>query len=103
LCGYAVELVLKRHICKILGWEKYPPAENQESYKSFMTHKLDVLLNLAGLEKKIQSDDITFAQWQIVRKWDSEIRYKEIGTFSQVEAKSIIDATRSICNLIFKL
>ena len=29
LCGYALELMLKRHIVKILGWDGYPDSGNE--------------------------------------------------------------------------
>lgn len=101
LCGYAVELILKRRIVKVLDWDGYPENSNEfDNYRSFKVHDLDVLLRLSGLEKKIQADDVTYARWQIARTWDSEIRYKEIGKVSELEAKDIINATRDIVNFI---
>ena len=106
LCGYAVELVLKRHIVKTLNWNGYPET-NREFKKlklnSFKVHDLDTLLLLAGLEKKIQSDTPRYAKWQIARSWNSEIRYKCVGELSKAEAKGIIEASRDILNYIVRL
>jgi hypothetical protein len=104
LCGYAMELILKRHIVKILQWDGYPETNAEFSnYKSFKVHNLDDLLKLAGLEKKIRSDTIAFARWQIVKIWNSEIRYKKVGSMSNSDAQDIINATRDTINSIHNL
>ena len=97
LCGYSLELILKRRIVKLLDLDSYPEDEN---YKSFKVHNLDVLLKLSGLEKKIQSNNVIYARWQMVHTWNSEIRYKEIGKVSVAEAQDIISATRETINFI---
>jgi hypothetical protein len=101
LCGYSIELMLKRHIVKILNWEGYPDTNNEfENYKSFKVHNLDVLLNLAGLEKKVQLNTKMFTLWQIAKNWNSEFRYKQVGLLSISDAKSIIEASRSFLNYL---
>jgi hypothetical protein len=103
LCGYAIELILKRRIVKLLEWDGYPESTREfENYKSFKVHDLDVLLRLSGLEKKIQADDVTFARWQIAHTWDSEVRYKEIGKILETEAQDIINATRQTINFVLR-
>ncbi len=104
LCGYALELMLKRHIVKILNWDGYPE-DNPEfkKYQSFKVHNLDVLLHLSGLEKKIQSDVKMLTLWQIAGKWDSEIRYRQIGQLSKREANDIIEASRELLKYLLKL
>lgn len=103
LCGYALELILKRRIVKVLEWDGYPEtAKEFEDYKSFKVHDLNVLLRLSGLEKKIQKDNAVFARWQISNTWDPESRYKEIGNILKTEAEDIIEATRQTVNFIIK-
>ena len=104
LCGYAMELILKRHIVKLLNWDGYPETRSEfEHLQSFKVHKLDVLLNLSGLKKVIEADSTALARWQKVSRWDSEIRYRNIGTLSKAEAQDIINATRDTVNRILHL
>ncbi|NGX52823.1 MAG: hypothetical protein KR126chlam5_01128 [Candidatus Anoxychlamydiales bacterium] len=74
ICGYAVELALKKKICITLGWDGYPGrGKGSEKYKSFKTHKFEDLLHFSGVEKKINKQFLS--EWSIVMKWDPEIRY----------------------------
>lgn len=74
ICGYAVELRLKKKICETLGWEGYPSTEKEFSkLKSFKTHDLDMLLHFSGIENQIKSE--AFKEWSIVVSWDPEMRY----------------------------
>ena len=103
LCGYALELILKRKIVLVLDWDGYPNNNNEfQDYKSFRSHDLNVLLKLAGLEKKIQADTTALARWQIANVWNSEIRYREVGKVTEAEASDIIEATRLTINFVFK-
>lgn len=104
LCGYAIELMLKKRIVDLLDWDGYPDSNAEfKEYKSFKVHDLDVLLALSGLEKTFQKNTIIFAKWQIARTWDPETRYKEVGKLLETEAQDIIDATRDILNFIVQL
>lgn len=101
LCGYALELILKRGIVIKLDWDGYPDSNAEfDGFKSFRIHKLDILLHLSGLKKKIQADAVMFARWQIAGAWDSEVRYKKVGTLTKAEAEDIINATRDVINFI---
>ena len=104
LCGYAIELMLKRQIVKIHNWDGYPSIPKEfDSYKSFKVHNLDILLNLAGLEKKVQADTKMFAIWQIVKNWDSETRYRQVNQLSKSDAEGIIEASREFLNYLSNL
>jgi HEPN domain-containing protein len=93
LCGYAIEIGLKNKICKTLRWKTFPSSRSEfQDLQSFKTHSLDVLLRLSGAEDKIKKN--FFAQWSIVRKWDSEARYKEVGSATEQIAESMIEATK---------
>ena len=103
LCGYALELMLKKCIVKTLNWDGYLDGREFENYKSFKVHNLDVLLHLSGIEKKIQADSTMYARWQIAKNWDSEIRYKQVGKVSKSEAQRIIDASKEVLNYLNKI
>lgn len=104
LCGYALELILKRRIVEILDWDEYPDKSNKfQQYRFFLTHDLELLKKLSGLEKKIQKDNNVFARWQMASAWNSGIRYREIGKISELEATNIINATKETINFILRL
>lgn len=90
LCGYAVELTLKARICRTLHWIGFPETGGEwNDLQSFKTHKLDILLRLAGRE----SIRVThLADWSVVVTWDSESRYKRSGTVTRVGAQSMIES-----------
>lgn len=91
LCGYAVEIALKARICKTLGWPGFPSSGKEfENFKSFRTHSLDVLLPLSGSERKIKT--ALMAEWSVVRKWDTQLRYSPIGTMKPEKVKDMLDA-----------
>lgn len=75
LCGYAIEIGLKKRICQTLGWKDgYPKTEGEfKNLTSFKTHDLDVLLHLSGIEDKIKKN--YFSEWSIVIGWKPDIRY----------------------------
>jgi len=103
LCGYALELILKQRIVKVLDWDGYPENNKEfEKYKSFRIHDLDILLHLSGLERKIKADNTVYANWQIASRWNSEIRYRTIGQISEQEARDTIDATKIVVNFILE-
>ncbi|MCI0489818.1 MAG: HEPN domain-containing protein [Blastocatellia bacterium] len=93
LCGYAVELALKRRICITLRWSGFPstPAEFKH-YESLKTHTLDILLSLSGYEKRIKRNSL--AAWSDVGSWDPEARYKPVGKASSADAKKVIDSAK---------
>lgn len=74
LCGYVIELALKRRICKTLNWEGYPNSNNEfKNLSSFKVHNLETLLYLSGKEKKIKK--MFLAEWSIINEWNPETRY----------------------------
>ncbi len=95
LCGYAVELALKNRICRALNWEKYPVSKKLNNFK---THDLVLLLQLSGIEKKINTT--LLAEWSIVSEWNPELRYQEIGSVTKDEARLMIDSTRILLKRI---
>lgn len=105
LCGYALELILKRKIVLLLNWEGYP--ENNAEFKeyglwSFKTHALGDLLHLCGLERDLLEDTEVEASWRKAKNWDSQNRYRRIDDIDVDEATSTIEATRRVVNWILK-
>ena len=99
LCGYAVEAVLKSRICRTLKWTGFPQSRSEfQSYQSFRTHDLDILLNLSGIEAKIL--DQYPAQWAIAKKWSPEMRYHPIGTAIQSDVFNMIEASKVLVKVI---
>lgn len=95
LCGYAVEIGLKARICRTLGWTEFP---DSREYQSFKTHDLDVLLHLSGVESKVKDDNRY--EWSGVAFWDSNFRYKPIGSSSETVAKDMIAAARELLHAL---
>jgi hypothetical protein len=99
LCGYAIELALKARICQILKWSGYPSTKSDfEKYRSFRTHDFDVLLHLTGREQQIKTN--FFAEWSAVARWDPSARYHPVGTTNEVDAQSMISASKTLLRKI---
>ena len=94
ICGYAVELGLKKKICQTLGWDKYP---TDKKYSNLKTHDLEVLLHFSGVEKFIS---INFkAEWSGVLQWDPETRYSAVSV-TEAEARSMIESTEELLRVL---
>ena len=92
LCGYAVELALKARICRTLNWTEFPSTGGEfQSYKSFQTHDLEVLLRLSGQGPRVKRDH--FRLWDRVSAWNVEWRYHRTGTTRQFDAAAMVEAT----------
>lgn len=93
VCGYAVELCLKERICRTLKWAGYPhePHEFQD-YRSFRTHKLDVLLTLTGREAFVKKSYM--AEWSAVLNWSPETRYEPNRTVKKAEVQDMIESAK---------
>ena len=93
LSGYVVETALKARICRILNSD-YP--ETGEIARSFLTHKFDNLVKLAGLQNTLDNElnaNVNFkTNWSLVTSWTESFRYKPIGTSSQTDVQDIIIA-----------
>ncbi|MGA2298367.1 MAG: hypothetical protein ABSG15_12550 [FCB group bacterium] len=94
LCGYSIEAALKRKICMTLGWDEYPTKGS--AYKqTFFTHDLDVLLHLSGIEKIIKNN--FNPEWSLIlKRWNPELRYSEIGTAIKNETLELLKAIKNI-------
>ncbi len=97
LCGYAVELALKRRICLTLGWKDGYPKKKFENLASFKTHKLEILLHLSGFEEKVKKDYLSF--WSVVVEWDPEVRYSSQDTDQQT-AEVMLASTKALLEVL---
>ncbi len=99
MCGYAVEVALKARICRTLGWTGYPSTKKEfEGYQSFRTHDLDILLRLSGAESEVKTKH--FAEWSVVATWDSNVRYRPIGSASPQDATDMVVSTKILLGVL---
>lgn len=94
LLGYSLEAALKARICKILDSD-YP--DTGDHYRSFLTHKFEILIRLAGLQKQLDALKVanaTFAtNWSLLAlAWSEQKRYTTIGTAAQADVADMIAA-----------
>lgn len=99
LCGYAVEAILKARICRTLKWSGFPETRGEfQSYQSFRTHNLNVVLSLSGVQEKILTEYPM--EWRRVSEWSSEMRYLPIGTTPQSHVLDMIEATKVLVKVL---
>ena len=90
LSGYVIETALKARVCKILDGD-YP--ETGAISRSFLTHDLDQLIKLAGLQKTFDSGSVNFkTNWSIATNWSEVNRYIPIGTTSKANVEELLIA-----------
>ncbi len=99
VCGYAIELALKARICALLKWSGYPDTRGEfANLTSFRTHDLAVLLRLSGRADRIRTKHLI--DWSVVAEWDSESRYRVIGTAKQKDAAIMIESSTSLIRVL---
>ena len=95
LAGYSGELALKARICKTLNWTDFRVTNKEfERFRSFKIHDLEVLLKLSGLESVIK--DKQLAEWGVVKAWQAEVRYRQIGFADEIATTAMLDAVLSL-------
>ena len=99
VCGYAIELALKARICALLKWSGYPDTGGEfASLTSFRTHDLAVLLRLSGRADRIRTKHLI--DWSVVAEWDTESRYRVIGTAKQKDAAIMIESSTNLITVL---
>jgi len=96
LCGYAVEMALKARICRSLRWAEFP--QSGDHTKSLRTHKLAVLLEFSGIEKRIKTKYMN--EWSAVQDWNPESRYDPTKTVTVGDATDMINAAAKLVKTI---
>ena len=101
LCGYAVEVSLKARVCRTLGWTGFPAEakEWQRYHAPLKVHDLTLLAKWSGYDVELQRPDYR-QRWVEVNKWNSEIRYRPMGTTTRPEAMAMLRATRALSDLL---
>lgn len=81
LAGYAVECALKACIAKKTKRFQFPL--KQDESRKIYSHKLEELFDAAGLkdqrETELQTNPSFAANWNTVKSWTAESRYKTAG------------------------
>ena len=98
LIGYAAELGLKSCIAKLVNEHDFP--DKKLALRCY-THEMDVLVDVAELGAQRKTDmtgnPIFAKNWQIVKDWDEESRYK---LWTELEARelflAVTDATNGV-------
>lgn len=98
LCGYVVEIILKKRICMTLGWPGYPSKGKEfENLTSLRTHDLDILLRLSGIENILKNN--LMYEWSKVSGWNPEIRYSP-RTQTKEKAEDMLSSTEKLLEQI---
>ncbi len=88
LAGYAVECALKACIAKRTREHDFP---DQQLVNSSYTHKLNELVRLALLQDELKADPTAAINWEIVKSWSEQSRYKQKGLVEATELLNAID------------
>lgn len=95
LCGYSIEIALKKKICSTLGWQGFPETNKEfKDLKCLKTHNLESLLLFSGIDSHIRQNFL--ADWSIVVLWNPEIRYAPVNKISQTDSKNIIFSAKKL-------
>lgn len=91
LAGFAVELAIKAAIARHIHAETIP---DKQFINRVFTHKLDDLLNLAGLnmrlkEAALETPSLAVA-WGVVANWSVVSRYEMIDAFQAADMLSAV-------------
>lgn len=90
LAGYAVECALKACIAKQRKRFEFPP--RRKIIEQIYSHDLEALVETAGLGEQLkrhtEADRAFAANWEIVKDWNPESRYKTSG----LSGKDLYDA-----------
>lgn len=81
LCGYAVECALKACIAKKTKAYQFPP--KMDEIRNIYSHRLNELLRVSGLDDELETETKTNkaleVNWNAVRDWTEESRYRTSG------------------------
>jgi len=81
LAGYAVECALKACIAKKTKRFQFPPKADE--VRKVYSHRLEELVEAAGLkdqrDRELKSNSSFAANWNTVKDWTEESRYKTTG------------------------
>ena len=98
LCGYAVECALKACIARTMRLYRFPP-KKEFVYKIY-SHNLNALVNAAGLDVQldaaINANQAFAANWNTVKDWNEDSRYKGSGLNGTDLYNAVTDANNGV-------
>ncbi len=99
LAGYAVECALKAVIAAGFRANEIP---DKSRVNNIYTHKLNDLLNLAGLKSQLENDMNVVSElresWATVSKWSEHARYEVWTSDDATTMLEAVGADRDCCN-----
>jgi HEPN domain-containing protein len=99
LAGYAVELALKEIITKTHEWDTF----GREASRDFLTHKLEDLLRLSGIQRRFRSDSANVRAWSKLKSWGPDNRYGVNLPHTHEQAQHFLDNVIFVVEAIWKL
>lgn len=94
LAGYAVECALKACIAKKTKRYQFPP--KVDDVRDVYSHRLNKLVSVAGfdadLAREIATNPRFAANWNTVKDWTEESRYKTSGLNGRDMYNAVVDA-----------
>lgn len=115
LGGYAIEMLFKYNICKLFGFKKGFPENNNDlsiygrkftenfkqisSVRKLKTHNLNTLITYSGKESDTLSK--SYDEWIEVKKWDPEMRYSN-SRFYKKDAELFFRSINKLKNNLLK-
>lgn len=94
ICGYAVELALKRRICLTLAWPGFP--ETSAEFKltgNLKVHDFPTLVQFTGRQSQFT---LANNEWATVLAWSPENRYKPPGAATMTSATLMLQAVQAV-------
>ena len=89
LAGYVVECAFKACIAKKTREHDFP----DKNVNRYYTHNLKALFEAAGLielQRDLQADRTLGDYWDLVARWNEEVRYQSHGTEAETLAKDML-------------
>ncbi|MEP7323521.1 MAG: hypothetical protein ABI761_16475 [Saprospiraceae bacterium] len=113
LLGYAVELMLKNKLCRLLDipdlFKEIRNGERSDGLsdlrRPFMIHTLKTLIKYCGLQRKLASEMetntmIRLAISLLFESWSEDCRYKPCGYCVGIDVQILIDSVKNPGGLI---
>ncbi len=99
LCGYSIEIALKRKICQTLNWTGFPSTNTEfKNYNKYKIHDLDVLLGFTGVEATLKATHL--AEWSAFAIWDPQARYNPIGVINPADATLMVRSAKTLLEIL---
>jgi hypothetical protein len=98
LCGYAIEIAIKKRIVKTLKWSGFPETGEFRGLDNFRTHDLQILLKLSGWEARIITN--FRYEWSTMKIWNPESRYARPGNVTDIAVREMIASAEILLGVL---